>query len=244
MLSIPPAPINTLIVDDEPNWLTVLGKLVQLTPYLNLVGTCRSAMEAYGQLAEKEIDLLICDIEMPDISGLSFIRSLRTPPLVIFVTAHATHALDSYEVSPVDFLLKPIDPARFLASIEKVRTRRQHQPDTPATEPYFLVRDSQQYVQIAYRDVLYVEAQENFLRIVTPTQTIVPTLSLSRFLDQIKSESLLRVHRSFVVNRAAISRIGKNDLTLSSGHSIPIGDQYRAQLNRKHIESNLISRQL
>ncbi|GAB4016181.1 LytR/AlgR family response regulator transcription factor [Spirosoma koreense] len=234
--------INCLLVDDDAHWRTILTKLVHMNAILNLVGTCSSAMEAYTVMAQQEVDLLISDIEMPDMSGLAFVRSMRQPPLVIFITSHRDYALDSYEVSPVDFLLKPIDPARFLNSIEKVRQRLWHQPDPAQTAPYFFVRENQQFVQIAYEDVLYMQAQENFLHIVTTTQTVMPTLSIARMEEQLKSDQFVRVHRSFIVYRPAISRIGKNELELTSGQIIPIGDQYRALLHRKHIDGNLFSR--
>lgn len=122
--------INTLLIDDEPAWQLVLTKLAQMNPLLRVVGVCSSAMEAYARLAENDIDLLICDIELPDMSGLNFVKSLRAAPLVIFVTAHRNYALDCYELSPVDFLMKPLEPVRFLQSIERVRTRLLTPPRT------------------------------------------------------------------------------------------------------------------
>lgn len=234
--------INTLIIDDNLDWQKIISKLVQLNPLLNLVGVCDSAMQAYAKLVEGDIDLLICDIEMPDMSGLQLVKSLRSAPLVIFVTAHRDYALDCYEVSPVDFLLKPIDLERFLQSIEKVRLKYINQPDTLEVEPYFFVRENLNYVQILYRDVLYMKAQENFLLIVTTTQNYLPILSITKMEEQLKGDKFLRVHRSFIVNRSAISVISKNDIVLSNGQSIPIGEQYRTQINRKHIEGNLVSR--
>lgn len=234
--------INTLIIDDNVDWQRIISKLVQMNPLLNLVGVCSSAMEAYARLVEGEIDLLICDIEMPDMSGLQFIKSLRIAPMVIFVTAHRDYALDCYEVSPVDFLLKPLDFERFLQSIEKVRVRFQNPPEIAEIEPYFFVRENLNYVQIPYKEVLYMKAQENFLQIVTATQNFLPILSITKMEEQLKGDRFLRVHRSFLVNRSAISMIGKNDIILTSGQAIPIGDQYRTQINRKHIEGNLVSR--
>lgn len=234
--------INTLIVDDDPTWRDIISKLVGMNPVLELVGTATTALEAYGKLIETEVDLLICDIEMPDVSGLAFVKSLRSAPLVIFVTAHRDYALDCYEVSPVDFLLKPLDPERFLQSIEKVRLRRLDPPETLNPAPYFFVRENLNYIQIAYHDVVYMKAQENFLQIVTTTQTYLPTLSMAKMESQLKGDLFLRVNRSYLVNREAISQITKNDVALTTGQLIPIGDQYRANINRKHIDSSLISR--
>jgi DNA-binding LytR/AlgR family response regulator len=234
--------INTLIIDDDPNWQKIISKFVQMNPALSLVGTCSSAMEGYAKITEMEIDLLICDIEMPDMSGLNFVKSIRNAPLVIFVTSHRDYALDCYEVSPIDFLLKPLDLERFLKSIEKVRERFTNPPETATVEPYFFVRENLNYIQIDYKDVQYMKAQENFLEIVTSTQTFMPTLSITKMEEHLKGDIFMRVHRSFLVNRAAISMISKNDIVLLSGKTIPIGDQYRTQINRKHIDGSLVSR--
>lgn len=234
--------INTLVVDDDPHWRQIIGKFVGLNPLLNLVGTCESAMSAYAVLAEKNIDLLICDIEMPDLSGLSFVKSLKQPPSVIFVTSHRDYALDCYEVSPVDFLLKPLDPERFLKAIEKVRSRVDNAPEVSAIAPYFFVRESLNYVQIAYHDVLYIKAQENFVQIVTKDRVVLPILSMSKLEEKLSADVFLRVHRSYLVHRSAIVSVGRNDITLTNGVNIPIGDQYRNKINQRHIDAYNISR--
>lgn len=234
--------INTLIIDDDINWQKILGKFVQMNPLLELVGVCGSVMEGYAKMAEKEVDLLICDIEMPEMSGLAFVKSIHYAPCVIFVTAHRDYALDCYDVSPVDFLLKPLDLDRFLQSIEKVRQRLAVLPETAMVSPYFFVRENLNYEQIAYEDVLYMKAQDNFLQIVTKQKNYLPIISITKMEEQLKGDAFLRVHRSYLVYRGAIKSITKNDIVLSSGEFIPIGDQYRMQINRKHIEGHLIRR--
>lgn len=234
--------INTLIIDDNVDWQKIISKVVQLNPILNLVGVCSSVMEAYAKLVDGKIDLLICDIEMPDMSGLQFVKSLRITPMVIFVSAHRDFALDCYEVSPVDFLLKPLDFDRFLQSIEKVRLRYLSPPENGEIEPYFFIRENLNLYQIPNKDVIYMKAQENFLQIVTATQSFLPVLSITKMEEQIKGDRFLKVHRSFLVNRSEISLIGKNEIILSNGLAVPIGDQYRTQINRKHIEGNIVRR--
>ncbi len=236
------AKIKTLIVDDDPHSRDIISRVVRLNPLLDLVGISASALEAYAVLAEKEIDLLLCDIEMPDMSGLQFVQRLQHPPLVIFLTAHPHYALSCYEVSPVDFLLKPLDPIRFFASIEKVRQRLGNPIESGVTDPYFFVRDGQDYVQIRCHDVLYMQAENDLLHIITGKQTYAPFLSISRMEEKLKNDLFIRVHRSYLVHGPAIERIGKNELVLTSGHSIPIGDQYREQLHRRHVGERFISR--
>lgn len=234
--------INTLIIDDNPNWRLTLSKFVEMNPVLKLVGVCESAFEAYAKLTEQENDLLICDIEMPDISGIGLAKSLPNGPLIIFVTSHQEYAFDCYEVSPVDFLLKPLNFERFLLSIEKVRKRLLSQPEDITIAPYFFVRDGHNYEQIAYHEVLYMKAQEHFLHIVTPTRTYSPLLSISKIEEQLKGDVFLRVHRSYLVHRAAIMTITKDDIILTNNEKIPIGEQYRSLINRKHFEGKLVSR--
>ncbi|AYQ31481.1 LytTR family DNA-binding domain-containing protein [Runella sp. SP2] len=234
--------IKTLVVDDDVNWQKIIGKFVQMHPNLELVGVCGSAMEGYGKMSDVEVDLLICDIEMPEMSGLSFVKSIRHRPFVIFVTAHRDYALDCYEVSPVDFLLKPLELDRFLMAIEKVKERFVNVEETSHVEPYFFVRENSNYIQIAYKDVLYMKAQENYLQIVTKQASYSPIVSISKMEEQLRGEVFMRVHRSYLVHRSAIQAITKNEIVLTSGDSIPIGEQYRNQITRKHIEGNLISR--
>ena len=234
--------INVVVIDDDPSWQKIIAKFVGLVPFLNLVDTCNSAVVAYPKLIEEEIDLLICDIEMPEMSGLAFVKNLKNPPLVVFVTSHRDYSLDCYEVSPVDFLLKPLDFQRFLSAIEKVRLRLQSPPESIVVEPYFFVRENQNYIQILYKNVQYMKAQENFVQIVTLNQTYLPTVSITKMEEQLKGDVFLRVHRSFLVNRMYIEIITKDEVILTGGYKIPIGEQYRAQISRKHIDGRVISR--
>lgn len=227
--------INTLIIDDDPNWREILETLVGMNPMLNLVAVCASAMEAYAQLAEHAIDLIVSDIEMSPISGLAFIKNLAQPPLTIFVTSHRDYALDCYEVSPIDFLVKPIEASRFFLSIEKVRRRLTEAPDP--IEPYFYIWENKAYVQINYKDVQYIKADGNLIQIVTHDQTYMPVGSITKLEEKLKSNIFLRVHRSYLVHRGAIAKVTKNEVILRGGQEIPIGDQYRSKINHKHIDA-------
>lgn len=227
--------INTLIVDDDPHWRLVFEKFASVNPLIEVVGSCDSALTAYGILMEKDIDLLICDIEMPEMSGLDLVKSLKMPPLVIFATAHRDYALDCYEVSPIDFLLKPSDLPRFLKAIEKVRQHLDNVPDPSTISPYFFIRDSNGYVQLRYNDVLYMEAKDNLVRIVAKDNTHSAPVTLSKLEEKLRGDIFLRVHRSYLVHREAIARINKNEIVLTDNTEIPIGDQFRNKINQKHI---------
>jgi DNA-binding LytR/AlgR family response regulator len=235
--------INTLVVDDNPNWRKTISKFVQLHPNLNLVSECESAIEAYAQIAENEIDLVISDIEMPEMSGLSLAKSIQGGPLIVFVTSHQHYAFDCYEVSPVDFLLKPLEIEAFIRSIDKVKKRLGESNSAETILPYFFIREGHSYIQLFYQDVQYVQSQEHFIKVVLSSgNTHLPMLSISRFEEQIKSKLFVRVHRSFIVNRLFISEISKNEITLTDGQVIPVGEQYKSSLKRKHIFDNVLSR--
>lgn len=234
--------INTLVIDDNPHWQKTISKFVEINPILNLVGVCSSAMEAYGKLAEEQIQLIICDIEMPEVSGLSLAKAVKGGPLIIFITSHQQYALDCYEVTPVDFLLKPIDHDRFLNSIEKARKLLSGESNSKEIAPYFFIRESHNYIQIFHSEVLYVQSNEHNLNIVTENKTYTPLLSITKFEENIKTDLFVRIHRSYIINRAAVSQVRKNDVTLTNGLVIPIGDQYRNLLIEKHISGNLLGK--
>lgn len=234
--------INTLVIDDNPHWQKTISKFVEINPILNLVGVCSSAMEAYGKLAEEGIQLIICDIEMPEVSGLTLAKAIKGGPLIIFITSHQQYALDCYEVAPVDFLLKPIDHSRFLNSIEKARKLIVGETSSQDIAPYFFIRESHNYVQIFHSEVLYVQSNEHNLNIITEKKTYSPLLPISKFEESIKNELFVRIHRSYIINRAAIFQVRKNDVTLKNGVVIPIGEQYRNLLIEKHISGNLLSK--
>jgi DNA-binding LytR/AlgR family response regulator len=232
--------INTLVIDDDPNWRDIMRTLVEMNPLLNLVAVCASVMEAYAHLADNTIDLIISDIEMPPFSGLDFIKNIENPPLTIFITSHRDYALDCYEVSPIDFLVKPIEPARFFRSIEKVRRRLTEAPDP--IEPYFFIWENKAYVQINYKDVLYIKSDGNLVQIVTNDQVFTPAGTITKLEEKLKADVFLRVHRSYLVHRGAIAKVAKNDIVLKTGQEIPIGDQYRSRINHKHIDIQLVTR--
>jgi DNA-binding LytR/AlgR family response regulator len=227
--------INVLVIDDDPNWRDIMQTLVEMNPVLNLVAVCASAMEAYAYLSDKTIDLIISDIEMPPFSGLDFIKNIENPPLTIFITSHRDYALDCYEVSPIDFLVKPIEPARFFRSIEKVRRRLTEAPDP--IEPYFYIWENKAYVQINYKDVLYIKADGNLVQIVTTDQVFMPSGTITKLEEKLKADIFIRVHRSYLVHRGAIAKVTKNDIILKTGQEIPIGEQYRSKIQQKHIDA-------
>ena len=219
-----------------------------MTPSLRLVNTFNSAVEGYASVSAGETDVLFLDVDMPELNGFQLIKALKNPPMIVFATADARHAVNSYDVSAVDFLLKPFEYDRFLQSVEKLRRHRQSVESLVATkkedqEAYFFIREHQNYLRLRYDEVMYVNSMDNFIQIKTKdgkTHTLLTTLR--HFEQQISQGVFLRVHRSYLVNPDWIKTIGKDHITLTNEVRIPISNQNREDLQKEFIDGKLIRR--
>lgn len=220
--------IRCIVIDDEPLALTQMSGYVERTPFLELVCPCRSAAQAAGVLANSEVDLMFVDINMPDLNGLDFIRSLESPPIVILATAYSEYALEGFRVSAFDYLLKPFDYDTFLVAAEKAR--RQHdliersRADAPA---HIFVRSEYKSVKIELPAVLYIESRSEYVRIYMEDSRPVMTLGSIKSFEERLPGAFMRVHRSFVVNMSKVAHIQRNHITLKDGTRIPVGESYR-----------------
>ena len=240
--------INTLIIDDDPLWRDLLERFAKMNSLIHLVDSFDSALKAYAKVSEGEIDLLLLDVDMPELSGIDFVKSLERPPFVIFITAHSKYALDSYDVSAVDYLVKPFTYDRFLKAIERVRERllvkqRLKSSENPVIEQdYFFIRVNQNYLRFLYDDVLYMKAQENFTQIFTKDNSEMALVNIRNIEKQLLNDVFVRVHRSYLVNRKAITMLTKDHVLLINGLEIPIGKQYKQNVESDLVQSKLIKR--
>ncbi|RMG84216.1 MAG: DNA-binding response regulator [Bacteroidetes bacterium] len=213
--------LNCLVIDDEPVARKGIASYVEQTPFLKLVGTCKSALEANDRLAEENVDLLFLDIQMPDLTGIDFIKSLNDPPAFIFTTAYRDYAIEGFELDAVDYLIKPISFQRFLKAANKARQffemRRQPDPKTtpPATPGHFFIKSDGQYIKINLDEVLYFESERDYIFIHTEEKRYLTLLSLKQLEKELPADRFLRVHRSFIV--------AMNRVELLEGHSLKIG---------------------
>ena len=233
-------PLRTLIIDDEPIALEKLRKYVEKTPLTTLAAACGNALEAMEVIAEEEVDLIITDINMPDLSGMDFIKSLRGGPMVIFTTAYAEYAVDSYRVSAVDYLLKPYGYADFHRAVSKAVALRQSQ--APAVEAGGPSRDGQppvppeslfvktdcRYVRIALSDIRYIKGYGEYLQIFVKGRPM-PLVTLSSFaaIKERLSADFLQIHRSFIVNMNCVEHVERNRVVMDAETFLPVGDSYR-----------------
>lgn len=241
--------ISCLIVDDEPLARNLLKEYVGKVPYLELKGTCANAMEAMEAMRQHAVDLLLLDIQMPDITGVTFIKSLQKKPLVIFTTAYSEYALESYELDVVDYLLKPITFERFLRAIDKAgqRLAPESKPDVSerhgSSEPdssFIFVKDGTKLVKVRWEDILYIEGLKDYVTLHTRDQKIVTLQRLKALETQLPANKFIRIHNSYIVALEAIDVIHKSDVQIGKT-MLPVSDTYK-KASREFVEKNHLGR--
>lgn len=222
--------ITCLIVDDEPNAVNLLKEYIGQVSFLELAHTCYDALEAIAYLRTHSVDLLFLDINMPGLSGMELTALLPPQQKIIFTTAYAEYALESYEKNAVDYLLKPIPFQRFLQAVLKLQG---HTPEMEVagvelateTEDYFFTKSGKQIVRVEYRNILYVEACKEYVLVFTTLGKLVLYKRMKE-LEQMLPTAFQRIHHSYIVNCAAIEKIEDNHVCIAKA-KLPISDKYR-----------------
>lgn len=235
--------LRTLIIDDEPIALQKLQKYTTQVPFLELAAACSNGFEALEFLAGNNVDLIVTDINMPDLNGLDFVRSLASAPMVIFTTAHAQYAVDSYRVSAVDYLLKPYGYAEFHRAAAKAFDLFGNRNRTcEATPESLFVKTDYRYVRVSLRDILYIKGYGEYLQIFVDGNA-TPLLTLSSFasIKQRLADNFLQVHRSYIVNIDHALQIERNRIVMPGDTFIPVGDSYKADF-QQYLASHAIGK--
>ena len=219
--------IKCIIVDDEPLALDILESHIAAFPQLQLVRRCRNALEAFDALHAEQTDLVFLDIQMPSISGIDLIRSLKEPPKVIFTTAYAEHAITGFELDAIDYLLKPVTFERFTKSINKLLQLKQPAPETAKNYTYFKVAGN--LVKIMHTDLLMARSVKDYLLLKTKQGNHLTHMTMKNLEALLPAEMFMRVHRSYLVNRQAITLLGRQHLQVGN-EQIPLGENYRRNL--------------
>ena len=226
--------IKCLIVDDEPLAIKVIKSHIDKIDYLECVASCESAIDAYKVLNQQEIDLIFLDINMPHLSGIDFVSSLKNPPSIIFTTAYRKFAVESYELNAFDYLVKPIKFTRLLKSVDRfwnqqetksLHTEPAQAPISEDSTPFIFVNANKKYQKVAFDDILYVESIKDYIRIHSVGKNIITRDKISDF-EQKLPKGFLRIHRSFIVNLAKISAFTATDVEIGA-KEIPIGVSYK-----------------
>jgi len=218
--------------------LDLLEDNIKKVPFLDLVKTCRSAMEAMEILRTQSVDLLFLDIQMPDISGIQMLKSLHQKPMVIFTTAYSNYAKEGYDLDVIDYLLKPYSFERFLKAVNKVReymdlhelARNQtNSKEIVSSSNFLFVRADYKLVKINLDDIIYIEGLKDYVKIYTGEKLIITQMSMKSLEEKLSPRNFIRVHRSFIVAFNKIDYIQKHMLMIGK-KEIPISEHYRNQL--------------
>ncbi|MBE7170061.1 MAG: response regulator transcription factor [Williamsia sp.] len=226
--------LSCLIVDDEPIAREIIQTYCSHLEQLKVVASCGNALDAKAVMQQKKVDILFLDINMPVIDGISFLKTIKSQPQVIFTTAYKEYALDAFDLSACDYLLKPFSFDRFIIAVDKAVERLQLQTgegeatSEPKTENYIFIKTNGKIFKIGHDDLLYAEARGNNIRIVTNQHVLLPSMTFSGFEDTLPKALFLRVHRSFIINKSKISHIEGNRVFVGNTE-IPIGSNYKEQ---------------
>ena len=223
--------IRCVAIDDEPLALQQISNYIDKTPFLEKVATCQSAFDALSILNENQIDLLFVDINMPDLNGLEFVKSLKEKPYIIFTTAYSEYAIEGFKVDAVDYILKPIAYNDFLRAVNKVNERINSQLPEPeiltSNKESLFVKSEYKLVRINLNEIRYIESANEYIQIhLENAKPITTLIRLKVIEEQLPKDKFMRIHRSFIVNLDKVKIIERNRIVFDKVY-IPVGDQYK-----------------
>jgi DNA-binding LytR/AlgR family response regulator len=224
--------VKAIIVDDEPLAQNVIKQYAGKLPNLKIEAVCNDAICAHQVLQEKEIDLIFLDINMPKMSGISFLRNLKQPPLVIFTTAYSEYALEGYELDALDYLKKPFSFERFCKAFFKAEELLQLKHGISSSgisdihTDFLFIKSNKKAIKINFSDILFVEGLGDYIRIHIQNQKIVTNLSMKKIVEVLPSEKFFRIHKSYIISLEKIESIEGNLVEINKT-KLPIGNSYR-----------------
>lgn len=232
--------LRCLIVDDEPLARKGLSEYVQDIAYLQLTVALSSATQANDYIKHHAVDLMLLDIRMPKLSGIDFLKSINEPPLVIFTTAYPGYALESYSLDVIDYLVKPIPFERFKKATQKAfdyfsLTQQRTQPD------YFFIKCDHKLEKVAFVDVLYVEAMQNYCILHTPARKMICYITLTHMLEKLPTDRFIKVHKSFIVATEKVTALDGHELKIGNVQ-IPISRNLKGEVMMKVMGNKLFKR--
>ena len=237
--------IRCIAIDDEPLALKQIMAYIEKTPFLHLEERFESAMEAMSWLSKNETELMFVDINMPDLSGMDFVKSLNNPPKVIFTTAYSEYALEGFKVDAVDYLLKPIGYADFLKAAQKAQDRffssnTSGNEEMESNEEFLFLKSEYKIQRINLKDIKYIESMREYVRIYIENQSpIMSLLSMKKVTDHLPQKNFMRVHRSYIINLNKVSTIERNRIIFDKDTYIPVSEQYKEDF-QKFLDDNFM----
>jgi DNA-binding LytR/AlgR family response regulator len=231
--------IRCLAIDDEPLALQQIVAYIGKVPFLELAAQCQSALEARQFLEQDTVDAIFCDINMPDLNGMDFIKSLTVPPLVVFTTAYSEYAVEGFRVNAVDYLLKPFGLQDFQRAANRLKERLTPSPLSPhpsdispqtssLKDDTIFLKTEYRIVKVNISDIRYVEAMSEYLKVYLQGEAkpIVTLLSMKKMEERLP-DNFMRIHRSYIVNLNMIQEVNKNRVIMDADTYLPIGDMYK-----------------
>ncbi len=216
-----------IAIDDEPIALDIVAAHANKVPFIDLKERFTNAFEAITYLQQNKVDLIFLDIKMPDISGIDFLKALTKPPLVIFTTAYSEHAVQSFELDAVDYLLKPFSLSRFLKACNKAKELFDLRNNVTSSKAAFIfIKDGYEQVKVLLEDIIFIEASGNYTQInLTGDRLISSRITINDLVELLPPREFIRSHRAFIIAKDKISRYDKSQIWVGS-KVIPIGTTY------------------
>jgi len=235
--------IKCIAIDDEPLALQQLVTYISKIPFLSIVGQCQGAIEAKQIMENEVVDAIFCDINMPDINGMDFVKSLASPPIIVFTTAYSEYAVEGYKVDAVDYLLKPFGLDEFQRAANKVKRVYEQINDSDSSSNQnvscasedastLFFKTEHRIVKVDIADIVYIEGMSEYMKIHLKSQPkpLIVLLSMKKLEERLPS-NFMRIHRSYIINLDKIVEVNKNRVIIDKDAYLPIGDLYRDTFN-------------
>jgi DNA-binding LytR/AlgR family response regulator len=232
--------LRILLVDDEPYAIEVMENYLRNFSDMEIVGKCNNAIQAFQLLQQKSVDLMFLDIQMPGITGIDFLKTLKNPPKAIFTTAYSQYALDGFELNVVDYLVKPIPLDRFMRAIDKVyqlngnkaTAEISHEKPVGDSEAFLYLKVERKTIKINVNDILWIESLRDYVKVITAGNAYISKQKISLLEELLPENKFVRAHRSFIVAIAHVSSFYAYSVEVN-GHELPIGRNYKQEMQKR-----------
>ncbi|MBP5277034.1 MAG: response regulator transcription factor [Prevotella sp.] len=238
--------IRCLAIDDEPLALQQLTAYIKKIPFLELVDSCQSAHDAMLIMDREVIDAIFVDINMPDLNGMDFVKSLAVPPLIVFTTAYSEYAVEGFKVDAVDYLLKPFGLTDFQRAANKVKARYDQQHTamiSPVEDDTLFLKTDYKVIRIEVKDIRYVQSMSEYLKIFLEgrAKPVIVLLSMKKMEERLPSSQFMRIHRGYIINLSKIQEVNKNRVIMDEETYLPIGDNYK-EVFMRYLEGKFLGK--
>ncbi len=226
--------LKAIVIDDEPMALEVIQRLTEKVTFVELAAYFTNSFEAMAFLQTNKIDLLFLDIKMPDISGIDFLKSIHNPPMVIFTTAYSEHAVESFELDAIDYLLKPFSLTRFLKACNKAYEQyelRKNKNDSSSILASVFIKSGYEQIRVELDDILYAESSGNYVQFVLENKKIASRLTMSEAEALLPTVRFIRIHRSYIVAKKHIQKMDRKSIWVQQTE-LPVGTAYNSEIEK------------